>query len=142
MMQRMNGTQASQAIEATQGTPARFATQWTPGLFDYERLEVSRVAEESLRRGDAMARRLPRGQANLADQLRRALLSSFPQTAEGASRLGADRANKLRGAKAEASEAAAAIRAGVILGVVDEAEANEVRALLARQCAMLGRLAR
>ena len=127
MMQRTNGTQATQRI---------------PGLFDYERLEVSAVAEEALRRGDAMAKRLPRGYANLADQLRRALLSSFLQTAEGASRLGADRANKLRGAKAEASEAAAAIRAGVILGVVDEAEANEVRALLARQCAMLGRLAR
>ena len=135
-MQRTNGTQATQA------TPTRQATQWTPGPFDYERLEVSKVAEEALRRGDAVAKRLPRGNAGLADQLRRALLSSFLQTAEGASRLGADRANKLRGAKAEASEAAAAIRAGVILGIVDEQEATEVRALLARQCAMLGRLAR
>jgi hypothetical protein len=74
--------------------------------------------------------------------MRRALLSSFLQTAEGASRRGADRANKFRGAKAEGSEAAAAIQGAMVLRLVDTTEATEIRVLLARQCAMLGRLAR
>jgi hypothetical protein len=50
--------------------------------FDYQRLDAFKVARETLRLGDALARRLPRGYATLQDQLRRALLSAYLGIAE------------------------------------------------------------
>jgi len=117
-------------------------TDWTAGPFDHERLDAYQVAKETLRRGELIAAKLPRGYANLADQMRRSLLSSMTVTAEGAARVGADRKNRFRIAKGEAGEAAACIEATAMLGLVDPTEAAEVRYLLARQCAMLGGLAR
>src|SRR5262245_53965228 len=50
--------------------------------FDHHRLDAFGVARQALQRGDAIARRLPRGYATLSDQLRRALLSAFLGIAE------------------------------------------------------------
>jgi len=115
---------------------------WIPGPFDYERLDVTAVARETLRRVTRLAKGMPRGNASLADQMTRSVESAWLQGAEGASRRGADAKNRFRGAYAEAGETAAAVEAAMIRGLVDEREAKEIRELLARQCAMLGRLAR
>lgn len=114
---------------------------WRPGVFDHHRLDAYVVAREALVRGDALARRLPRGYAKLADQLRRALLSAHLGVAEAASRTGADRAARFRCARGEASEAAAALEAALLLRLAPAAEVELLLGLLARLCAMLTRLA-
>jgi four helix bundle protein len=111
-----------------------------PGTFDHHRLDAFHVAREAVRLGDAIARRLPRGYATLADQLRRALLSAYLGIAEASSRHGHDRLARFRCARGEAAEAAAAIE---IVGVLHLASEDDVRAVLAlcdRLCAMLTRL--
>ena len=117
-------------------------TTWTAGPFDYERLEVTKIARETLRLVTRLAKTLPRGNANLADQMTRAIQSAWLQMCEGAGRRGADAKNRFRGAKCEADEAAGAVEAAWIQELVPESEAKEIRALLARQCAMLAGLAR
>jgi len=114
---------------------------WQPGRFDYQRLDAYVVAREALLRGEAVARKLPRGYAKLADQLRRALLSDYLGIAEAASRAGADRAARFRCARGEASEAAAALEAVLLLRLAPAAEVEPLITLLARLCAMLTRLA-
>ena len=114
---------------------------YKPGLFDYQRLDAFHVAKEALGRGEHVARRLPRGYAKLADQLRRALLSAYLGVAEAASRTGPDRTARFRCARGEASEAAAALEAVVLLGLAPPSETDAIVALLSRLCAMLTRLA-
>lgn len=116
--------------------------RWRPGPFDHHRLDAVAVAREAMIRGDAIARRLPRGYGVLSDQLRRALLSAYLQTAEGAHRNGADRLARFRGARGEAGEAAAALEGVEGLALVPAEEVREVLELLARLCAMLTRLIR
>ena len=91
--------------------------------------------------GDEIARRLPRGHASLADQLRRALLAAYLGSAEGASRSGSDRLARFRCARGEASEAAAALEAVQLLRLAPDEKINSVIQLLDRLCAMLTRLA-
>jgi four helix bundle protein len=110
--------------------------------FDHHRLDAYVIAREALGLGEAVAGRLPRGHAHLADQLRRSLLAAFLGIAEGSSRTGADRLARFRCARGEASEAAAALEAVAILGLATEAELDPVLDLLDRLCAMLTRLAR
>lgn len=90
--------------------------------------------------GDALARSLPRGYATLADQARRALLAAYLGVAEAAARTGADRRMRFRVARGEASEAAAALEAVVLLGLAPAGSVQPVVVLLARLCAMLTRL--
>jgi len=108
--------------------------------FDHHRLDAFSVAREALRLGDALARRLPRGYATLADQLRRALLSAFLGIAEAASRAGADRLSRFRCSRGEASEAAAALEAIQVLHLFPDGDVEPVVALLDRLCARLTRL--
>jgi len=110
-------------------------------VFDYQRLDAFKVARETLRLGDALARRLPRGYATLQDQLRRALLSAYLGIAEASSRQGADRLCRFRCARGEACEAAAALEGVLVLNLAPEAEILTLLALLDRLCAMLTRLA-
>ena len=109
--------------------------------FDHHRLDAFAVARQALAAGDAIARRIPRGYASLADQLRRALLAAFLGIAEASSRSGADRLARFRCARGEASEAAAALEAVQLLHLAPEADAEAVVVLLDRPCAMLTRLA-
>ena len=85
--------------------------------FDYQRLDAFKVARETLRLGDALARRLPRGYATLQDQLRRALLSAYLGIAEASRRQGADRLCRFRCARGEACEAAAALDGVLVLNL-------------------------
>lgn len=115
---------------------------WQPGTFDHEGLDAFRVAREALALGDRLARRLPRGYGKLADQLRRALLSTYLGIAEGASRTGADRLARFRCARGEAAEAAAALEAVEVLHLAPTADVRIVVSLLRRVAAMLTRLAK
>jgi four helix bundle protein len=108
--------------------------------FPHHSLDAYAVALEALERADAMAKRVPRGYAPLCDQLRRASQSAFLQLAEGAARFGADRAQRLRGARAEACEAAACVEALGRLGLARPDEAAALLGLLGRLSAMLTRL--
>ena len=104
--------------------------------FAHSRLAAYQVILEALVRGDAIARALPRGYAKLADQLRRALLGAFLQFAEGAEREGADRKVRLRCARAEAGETAAALDATRALELAPAGEPEHVIGLLDRFAAM------
>ena len=110
--------------------------------FPHHSLDAYAVALEALCRADALAKRLPRGYGPLSDQLRRASQSAFLQLAEGVARSGADRAQRLRGARAEACEAAACVEALGRLGLASSAEVAELLLLLGRLGAMLTKLAR
>ena len=114
----------------------------SPPSFAHHKLDAYRVAREALALGEAIARELPRGHANLADQLRRALLSAFLGVAEAASRSGADRLARFRCARGEASEAAAALDAVQLLGLAPADRVEPVVVLLSRLYAMLTRLAK
>jgi hypothetical protein len=57
---------------------------WKPGVFEHERLDAFVIARRALQAGETLAKRLPRGYANLADQLRRALLAAYLGVAEAA----------------------------------------------------------
>ena len=109
-----------------------------PTRFAHHSLDAFGVILEALRLGDAIA--LPRGYSKLADQLRRALLGAYLQFTEGAAREGADRSSRLRCARAEAGEAAAALEAVIVLGLAPEAKVEPVIVLLDRFCAMVTRL--
>ena len=105
--------------------------------FAHSLLAAHQVVMEALVRGDALARRLPRGCAKLADQLRRALLRAFLQFLEGACREGADRRARLRCARAEAGEAAAALEAAHAPGLAPAGEPEALVALRDRFSAMV-----
>jgi four helix bundle protein len=98
--------------------------------FAHHSLRAYPIVLEALVRGDAVAKRVPRGYAKLADQLRRALLGAFLQFVEGAGREGDDRRARLRCARAEAGEAAAALEGGRALGLAPPGEPEHVIALL------------
>ena len=130
-VRRVEGRETRSEIHRNQRIPT----------FDHHRLDAFSVAREALKRGDVLARRLPRGYATLADQLRRALLSAFLGIAEASSRSGADRLARFRCARGEASEAAAALEAVQLLSLAPDRDVETVIALLDRLCAMLTRLA-
>lgn len=108
----------------------------------HDRLDAYRVAREALLLGDAIARALPRGDGSFSDQLRRALLSAFLGVAEAASRTGADRLSRFRCARGEASEAAAALEAVMLLDLAPREQLTPVIALLGGLYAMLTRFAK
>jgi four helix bundle protein len=113
----------------------------SPPRFAHDRLDAYAVAREALVLGEGIARDLPRGHATLADQLRRALLSALLNTAEAASRSGADRLARFRCARGEASEGAAALDVVQVLGLAHREAVRPVVELLARLYAMFTRLA-
>src|SRR5215470_2595989 len=117
-----------------------------PTRFAHHSLDAFAVVLEALRLGDGIARTLPRGYGKLTDQLRRALLGAYLQFTEAAARDGADRQSRLRCARAEAGEAAAALDTPddvkPALKLVVEAKAEAVIILLDRFCAMATRLGR
>jgi four helix bundle protein len=111
-----------------------------PTRFAHHSLDAFAVVLDALRLGDAVARSLPRGYSKLADQLRRALLGAYLQFTEAAGRDGQDRKSRLRCARAEAGEPAAALEAAVALVLVAESKAQPIVVSLDRFCAMVTRL--
>ncbi len=113
----------------------------TSAWFRHHSLDAYGVALDALVAADAIAKKLPRGYGPLCDQLRRASQSAFLQLAEGVARTGADRAQRLRGACAEACEAAACVEAMGRLGLAHPHQVEALLVLLGRLVAMLTKLA-
>ncbi len=111
------------------------------GQFPHQSLDAYAVALDALVAADNIAKKLPRGYGPMADQLRRATQSSFLQLAEGVARTGPDRVQRLRGARAEACEAAACVEALGRLGLAQPPEVEVLLVLLGRLAAMLNKLA-
>jgi four helix bundle protein len=108
--------------------------------FAHHRLDAFFVAKSALVAGDAIVKKLPRGYGPLADQLRRALLGTYLQLVEAASREGLDRKQRFRIARAECNESAAAVEAVAALELSHDADAQALLVLLDRLAAMLARL--
>ena len=85
---------------------------------------------------------LARKDAALADQLRRAGSSVLLNIAEGARRVGKDRAHHYRVAAGSAAEVAAALEVAAAWGYLDEAPLVEVRRLVDRELGLLWGLTR
>ena len=112
-------------------------------VFPHNKLDVHRVAVELAIASWRMAERMPRGSGPIADQLRRAALSTVTNIAEGANRLGTgEKRQKFSIARGEVGEAAAALEVAVALGLVPVADAEAARVLAARVAAMLTQLIR
>ena len=112
-------------------------------MLSFQRLDVYRCAIEFLAQAIALSGRLPKGYAALADQLRRAALSSPLNIAEAAGRSSErDGARHYAIARGSAMECAAIVDAMRLLSVITEAEHATAIELLARMVAMLTKLCR
>ena len=117
-------------------------TPETPVL-SHARLDVYRCAIEFLALAASILSSLPKGNADLADQLRRASLSVTLNIAEGAGKTTApDKRKHFAIARGSALECAAILDAAEILQIVDPTVVVRGNALLTRVVAMLTKMAR
>ncbi|HEX5655611.1 MAG TPA: four helix bundle protein [Polyangiales bacterium] len=110
---------------------------------DHERLDVYQIALRFHDAAHAIAARVPRGEGDLADQLRRASNSVLLNIAEGAGRM--SRAEKRRFyviARGSVNECGALLDAVRPLGIVDEAKSRAHKEDLVRMFQMLVKLAK
>ena len=109
----------------------------------HERLDVYRCAIEWTALAHQMVRKMPRGEAELRDQLRRASLSVPLNIAEGTGKGdGAERVRFHRIARGSAMECAALVDVLRIQGVLTVEEARDAKDLLRRISAMLTAMCR
>ena len=111
-------------------------------MLSHERLDVYQRSIEFLAAALRIAARLPRGQAPLADQFRRAAMSIPLNVAEGSGRSpnSADRA-KFRGiARSSAMECGAILDVVRLFEIVPPAEWAHAKALLVRIVEMLSKM--
>src|SRR5882762_6526204 len=112
-------------------------------MLSFQKLDVYRCAIEFLGLAAAAAEEVPRGNAALLDQLRRAASSISLNIAEAAGRTGqADAARTYAIARGSAMECAAVLDALFLLKIVDVATKQRGDELLERVVAMLTRLCR
>ena len=110
---------------------------------DHERLRVYGTALDFLTHVDVILARLPRGHADLADQLYRAASSICLNIAEGAGEFSAaDKARFYRMARRSATECAAILDVAHRLGFIDRELVAPGRDLLVQVVAMLTIMAR
>ena len=121
------------------GVPARDA----PIMLSFQRLDVYKCAIEFLAMTSSLSVEIPRGNAALLDQLRRAACSTPLNIAEAAGRTGtADAARTYAIARGSAMECAAVLDALLVLKLVDEKTHSRGCELLERIVAMLTKLCR
>lgn len=109
--------------------------------FDFERLDVYRVAIEFVSAAHGLIERLPRGHAYLADQLQRAATSVALNIAEGAGESKRAEKNRFyRMARRSAFECAAILDVLAAQRLSDPTETRTGRELLQRIGAMLTRM--
>jgi len=104
-------------------------------------LLVQTLAQTTAAAGIRLVGAVPRGNAELCDQVKRALISVVLNTSEGLNRSGGDRRNLLGVARGSASEAAAGLALLAALGLADPVTVAELDAALDRIRGMLYRLA-
>jgi len=116
---------------------------YTFPMLSFQRLDVYRCAIEFLVSTAELADKIPRGNAALLDQLRRAASSILLNIAEAAGRAGkADAARAYAIARGSAMECAAVLDALLVLKVVDSTTKQRAEELLERVVAMLTKLSR
>lgn len=107
----------------------------TQHLLPHERLDVFHVAIELNQLVATIS--LPRGQADLRDQLRRAATSIALNVGEGASKAGPDGRRYFTIARGSCGEVAATLRVLLAIGAISESAHEQGRALCGRIYAML-----
>ena len=111
-------------------------------MLSHEKLDVYRRSIEFLAAALRIAEKLPRGQAPLADQLRRAAMSIPLNIAEGSGRSAgsADR-SRFRGiARGSAMECGAILDVVRLFEIAPDAEWNQAKDLLVRVVEMLSKM--
>lgn len=109
--------------------------------FPHHRLDVYRVAVELAKKAREAAKRIPRGDRSLADQMKRAATSTVLLIAEGANRRSAgDKRQRYSLARGECGELASAVELAGAYGMLNGDQAMELLELAGRTNAMLLRL--
>jgi four helix bundle protein len=108
-------------------------------MLGFQRLDVYRCAVRLLGLASSLAARLPRGNAELADQLRRAALSVPLNIAEGSGKEGRDAARFYAIARGSAL-CAAVLDAMEALRLTEGADVGEERELAERIVSMLTKM--
>jgi len=109
--------------------------------FQFERLDVYRLALEFTSFAHETASALPRGHAGLADQLERAAASIVLNTAEGAGEFSRkEKARFFRMALRSSAECAAVLAVSGRLGLISPEQEDRGRQMTYRLAAMLTRL--
>jgi four helix bundle protein len=112
-------------------------------MLDFQQLDVYKRSIELLALAVEVAPRVPRGNAELLDQLKRAATSIPLNIAEGAGRITrSDRARFWSIARGSAMESAAVLDTLRVLGVIDEAIHARAIDLLTRIVSMLTKMCR
>ena len=112
-------------------------------MLSFQKLDVYRCSIDFVGRAVEMGATLPKGHAELRDQLRGAAFSVPLNIGEAAGRASeADAARHFAIARGSAMECAAVLDVMHALAVVDEAQYREANDLLARVVAMLTKLCR
>lgn len=112
-------------------------------MLAYEKLDVYQCAIEFFAIAAAIVEALPRGNASLADQLKRAAMSIPLNIAEASGKpTTADRKRFSAIARGSAMECGAILDVCVVLGVADSNEVARAKPLLERIVAMLTKMCR
>jgi four helix bundle protein len=112
-------------------------------LFDQDHLEVYGLARSFAREVERLLRQLPRGQSDLADQLRRATTSIALNTAEGAGEFKPkEKARFYRIARRSGTESAAVMDTLVDRALLGDPDIAAARRILHRVIGALTRLVR
>jgi four helix bundle protein len=110
-------------------------------MLSFQRLDIYQSSIQFLALSSRLLTTLPKGNASLADQLRRAALSVPLNIAEAAGRTtAADGARHYAIARGSAMECAAIVDAWQVLGLIQEREHAQAVEMLARIVAMATRL--
>jgi len=111
--------------------------------FVHERLDAYHVALELFTAVERLAAGVPRGHADLKEQLRRAAAATVRHIAEGANRIHPrDKAARFAVARGECGECAAAVEMAEVIGLLGPGVATRLRVLADRIAAMLAGLIR
>ena len=111
-------------------------------MFGFQRLDAYRASTEFLGLTSKLASKIPKGHADLVDQLRRAALSVPLNLAEGSGKFSRDAARFYAIARGSALECAAILDALEAMAVFDEPALRQARELLERIVSMLTGLIR
>ncbi len=115
----------------------------TSTRFAHHRLDVWHHAKDLAVQGRQLAAAIPRGDRDLADQLRRSATAPALLIGEGANRLNAgEKRQRFNEARGEACEAAVAVELAVALGLVSSADADALLVTADKVAAMLTGLIR
>ena len=111
-------------------------------MFGFQRLDAYQAATKFLAEGTRLAAKVPRGQGELVDQLRRAALSIPLNIAEGSGKFSREARRFYTIARGSALECAAILDALSALGLLADDDLEQGRAFLERVVSMLTGLIR